>query len=189
MSAAQNRISVSIGRFDLDAAVQERHYKALVTDFGICINASCDADLYWKIGSRWTSPVPSVQRMLHNLGFDSAFREWRNTLQYPPAKDDERSQEVISRCQEVYRLMNQLAACYLQACPANQLKFWHMLPELMNDVESGVVGSAGVVYELLLNNDELVRLLPKRVTPFLQLRTLSRSHVFVAASDFNKTTV
>jgi hypothetical protein len=151
------RISRSLGRFDLEAAIDTSHFELLTASFDTCIKGSCREDPSWQVGGRWTLPVPGAQVMLRNLAFDAAFKEWRNDLEYPHDSD---LGEIADRRREVYRLMNQLAACFLQSCPVNQQMFSALLPELMQDVKRGVVGSAGVIFELLLNNNELVGQLP-----------------------------
>jgi hypothetical protein len=158
---AMQRISQSIARFDLESALDALHFDQLTTDFDTCIRESCAPGPLWQVGGRWTLPVPEVQVMLRNLAFDSAFKEWRNDM-----NDLEEVAEgaVNERRREVHRLMNQLAVCFLQSCPVNQQQFSVLLPELIQDVKRGVVGSAGVIFELLLNNHELVGLLPKDFT-------------------------
>jgi hypothetical protein len=157
-------ITHAVGRFDNESAVEQESFDALNSAFEIAIGEASQCDKAWELGSRWAKPVLKVQVMLRNLEFHTAFNTWRSSLEYPENGDDSVSAQ---RKREVYRMMNQLAVCFMQGNPTNQRLLFHMLSDcahssasLVDDAENGMVGASGVIFEMLLHNDELVKLLP-----------------------------
>jgi hypothetical protein len=71
------------------------------------------------------------------------------------------------RTREVCLLMNRVLVAFMRRNPENQMRVYHMLPLIMRDIKLRVLGVPGVVYHMLFNNHNLIRLLPYDFIDFI----------------------
>jgi hypothetical protein len=113
----------------------------------------------WELGARRYKPVFEVQTMMQNLEVDMTFIKWRNSLRWPQPDDKSSSAKRVRQlCARIYRLM----ICFVRDSPTIQTKVFNHLSIFRDDLCLGVDNVAELIYELLLNNIELLRLVPNK---------------------------
>jgi hypothetical protein len=146
------------GRQKLDAQMVELTMNLHKAFTELTKKCRVDRSSQYSLGGRRYNSVLAVQKILANLELDKLYAKWRSLLSYP----DHLSDCLAARCcRRIYKCMNSLMESFLQHHPGNQSKLFHLLPELLQDLNDGVTGVGAVIYELLLNNLELVNLLPE----------------------------
>jgi hypothetical protein len=111
----------------------------------------------WAIGGDKYDPKLDVQTMLRNLEADVAYAKWREAMDYPE-EDDQRPVATLVR--SLCLMINSFMVAFVRANLENQSKTFYLLPSLMQDVQLGVPGSAELLFQILFDNEELMKLVP-----------------------------
>jgi hypothetical protein len=111
----------------------------------------------WELGARKYTPVFEVQMIMQNLAVDVSFVKWRNALRWPKPED---TRSAAMRVRQLCALIYRVLICFVRNSPTNQAKTFNHLSIFCRDLRLGVPNAAEMIYELLLQNRELLRIVP-----------------------------
>jgi hypothetical protein len=116
----------------------------------------------WAIGGDKYDPKLDVQTMLRNLEADVAFSKWREAMDYPePDSETEPETHAVAKLVRSLCLMiNSFMVAFVRANLENQSKTFYLLPALTRDVKLGVPGASELLFQILFDNEELMKLVP-----------------------------